>query len=88
MMCHKLVTEEAFAESHLPGPDSLLPCPPRCLHPARHRSTPSLHPLSCAGGHSSLGLSSPGHTASTLHVNDIIHSFFNTTCMHDESVRF
>lgn len=68
----------ALAESHLPCPDSLPPCLLHCPRPARHRSTPSLHPLSCAGGHWSLGLFSPGpwqHTASTLNVNDIIHSF-------------
>lgn len=48
--------------SYLPCPDWLLPCLPRCPRPARRRSTPSLHPPSCAGGHWSRVLSWPAHT--------------------------
>lgn len=47
--------------SHLPFPDLLLPGLPHCPCPARHRSTPSLRPLSCASVHWSLELFSPEH---------------------------
>lgn len=47
---------------HLPFPDLLLPGLPHCPCPARHRSTPSLRPPSCASVRWSLELFSPGHT--------------------------
>lgn len=73
--------------SHIPSPELLLPVPPRCPCPARHRSTPSLRPRSCANDHWSLELFLPGRdNKQMINLKSLMINYFAFPNFHVTSI--